>query len=302
MKNYYVCLEIGGTHTRIGIVSDSLKVLEFEKIPTYRLSEASNKIGFLVAIIKPLIEKIGPDKISAISLALASLMDRDRTTVYSSPMIKGFNNLPLRDQLSTHLGLPVIMEKDVNLLLLYETHKQNLPVRGITAGFFLGTGLGNAICINGQVYPGFSGTACELGHIPVSEFNDECGCGKTGCIELKASGRILTELAKTKNCQLDDLFGKHGRDADIESVIYHFAVAIATEVCILDPSCILLGGGVLEINRFPLNDLLMQIKMNLRSPYPRNSIHFAFSSGDAEAGIVGATIHAKYQLSGGINP
>ena len=48
---------------------------------------------------------------------------------------------------------------------------------GIIAGF-LGTGLGNAICINGRIYKGNSGSACELGHIPVPGLNQECGCGK----------------------------------------------------------------------------------------------------------------------------
>lgn len=292
MAKRYVCLELGGTHLRLGIVAEDFSLLRFEKLPTAILSEAEDKVACLAELLRPLIDEAGRENVAAVSLALASLMNKERSVVYSSPMVHGFDNIALKAELEATLGLPVLLEKDVNILLLYEIRKQSLPLEGIVAGVFLGTGLGNAICIDGRVYKGFSGAACELGHIPVSGLHAPCGCGKPGCIELKACGSLLASLAKGFDCPVEKLFELYGQHAKVQNVIYHFALAIATEITILDPACVLLGGGVIDMPAFPLEDLLSQVRMYLRAPYPRETIRFAYASGDSMAGVVGAAIHA----------
>ena len=292
MAKRYICLELGGTHLRLGIVAEDFSLLRFEKLPTAILAEAEDKVACLAALLLPLIDEAGRENVAAVSLALASLMNRERSVVYSSPMVRGFDHIALKPMLEQKLGLPVYMEKDVNILLLYEIRKQSLPSRGIVAGVFLGTGLGNAFCIDGKVYQGFSGAACELGHIPVSGLQVPCGCGKQGCIELKACGSLLAGLARELDCPVEELFVRHAQHEKVRDVIYHFALAIATEVTILDPACVLLGGGVILMPEFPLEDMLSQVRANVRTPYPRDTLRFAFASGDSTAGVVGAAIHA----------
>ena len=293
MGKYYVCLELGGTHLRLGIVAEDFSLAHFEKLPTALLSQAVDKTGFLAELLCPLIEKAGRENVIAVSMALASLMNKERSFVYSSPMVKGFDNIELKALLEERLCLPVYMEKDVNILLLYEIRKQSLPAEGIVAGIFLGTGLGNAICIDGKVYKGFSGAACELGHIPVSGLYENCGCGKKGCIELKACGRLLSTLSGKLGCAVEDVFLLHGQHEQVKDVIYHFALAIATEVSILDPACVLLGGGVTDMPGFPMEEMLNQVRDNVRTPYPRQTLRFAYASKDSMAGVVGAAIHAS---------
>jgi allose kinase len=212
-------------------------------------------------------------------------------------MVRGFDNIPLKPELEKRIGLPVIMEKDVNILLLYELHQKRLSQCGITAGFFLGTGLGNSISIGGKVYSGSSGSACELGHIPVPGLLAECKCGKKGCIELKACGRILEELATNKfRCSIREIFSLHGSSQEIQELVRYFAYAIATEIGILDPECVIVGGGLVEMEGFPKSELIRQIKENIRAPYPRQSLNIEFASGDLVAGVVGAVIHAQNTL------
>ena len=297
MKDRFVCLEMGGTHLRLGVVEADFSVFHFEKRPTRLLAEAPDKIACLAGLLRPLVALAGGERVRAVSLSLASLMDRERRMVYSSPMVQGFDNLPLAQGLEEELGLPVVMEKDVNLLLLYEVHRHGLPREGIVAGVFLGTGLGNAICVDGKVYRGFSGAACELGHIPVPGLAQPCGCGKPGCIELKACGRLLEELAARLSCPLEELFVRHGSHAQVKDILYHFAIAIAIEVTILDPAMVLLGGGVADMPGFPLQALQDMVRENVRAPYPREALRFGRPSGDSQAGIVGAAMHAAQVLS-----
>lgn len=293
MKSF-ISFELGGTHLRYGIVQEDLKVLVFDRIPTRSLSEAPNKVAFFSSIIHKLIDEVQPEEISAITFALSSLLDRERTYVYSSPMVQGFDTIPLKSELEREFDYPIILEKDVNILQLYEIYKRQLPIEGIVTGFYLGTGLGNSISIDGKVYVGNTGSACELGHIPLYGSTESCGCGKTGCIELKACGRLLERLAdEVFHCPVKEIFLQYGDSKEITDIIEYFALAIATEIGILDPKCVLLGGGLIDMQGFPKELLLSRIRSHVRTPYPRQSLEFVFASGDSQAGIVGAVIHAK---------
>lgn len=297
MDKYLVCMEIGGTNLRYGVVDTQLRFLSFHKMPTQALSDAEDKIAFLSGVIEPLLKEYGHENILCVSMALASLLDKERTMLYSSPMVRGFDNIPIVKELEEALQIPVIIEKDVNILLLYEINRTGLPKEGIVAGVFLGTGLGNAMCIDGRVYKGSNGVACELGHIPVLGLEAACGCGKKGCIELLACGRVLQKLASGYGCHITELFSRHAGEEDVRQVVYAFAVAIAIEITILDPAYVILGGGVVEMEGFPLDYLKESIAENLRIPNPREALTIVPASGDEHAGVVGAAIHAMQLLA-----
>ena len=295
-KKCYICLELGGTNLRYGLVDTDFSLVEFHRTPSKGFAEASDKVGYLAELLDSLIQKVGRGNAIAVTMALSSLMDKERTTVFSSPMVKGFDNIPLAPLLRERLGLPVHMEKDVNILLLYEIGRLGVRPAGIDIGVFIGTGLGNAICIDGRVYKGATGSACELGHIPVAGLTAACNCGKRGCIELKACGRVLSRLAEGKyGCHVSRIFAEHGGEEDVLAIIDYFALAIATEVGLLDPARVILGGGVVEMDGFPLERLVSSIRANLRAPDPRNSLNIVRSSDDKQAGLVGAAIHASMQ-------
>lgn len=293
MTRYYLSVEIGGTNLRYGVIDERFHVLEFQKEPSSHLSDAEDKGSYIEGLVTPYVERYGRENFLCLTLSLASLMNKERTVNYNSPNIRGFNNISLVEILSKRLNLPVYMERDVNTALLYEIWKGRIDSRGIVVGIFIGTGLGNAMCIDGKVYLGSSGSACELGHIPVFGFFESCGCGKNGCIELKASGRTLHDLAMKKyHCDVTELFERYGKETDVKEVVYACAVAAATEITILDPLYVVLGGGVVEMNGFPMEYFEKVVKENLRIPYPRESINFIRAQGDPETGIIGAAINA----------
>ncbi len=297
MRNLFLSVEIGGTNLRYGVVGQTLQVMEFEKEPSSFLSEAEDKGEYLEKLLQPFIDRYGREAFCCITLSLASLMNRERTVNYNSPNIKGLDHISLVDILEKRLGFPAFMERDVNTALLYEIWKSGMDSRGIVAGVFIGTGLGNAMCIDGKVYIGNSGSACELGHIPVLDFDGECGCGKNGCIELKASGKTLAALAKNKyGCPIEEIFSLHGEEEDVKAVVRACAIATATEITILDPKCVVLGGGVVEMKDFPMEYFQRTVRENLRIPYPRESIYFVPAHKDPQAGIVGAVINAQNRM------
>ena len=297
MWHIYIYQWKSGGPLRYGVLDETFRVLDFKKEPSRYLSDAEDKGEYIEGLVRPYIERYGKEDFLCMTLSLASLMNRERTINYNSPNIKGFNNISLVDILTERTGLGVFMERDVNTALLYEIWKGHIDKRGIIIGIFIGTGLGNAMCIDGKVYIGNTGSACELGHIPVLGFTDSCGCGKKGCIELKASGRTLYLLAEEKyHCPVSEIFERHGGEKDVKDVVHACAMAAATEITILDPNYVVLGGGVVDMKGFPMEYFEQTVKENLRIPYPRDSVRFIRALGDPEAGIVGAAINAAARM------
>lgn len=290
-----LCVEIGGTNLRWGVTDPNNHLLAFEKISSADFSEAGDKGAYLQQLLKPARERYGG---ICLSLSLASLMDRDRTICYNSPNLKGMDHLHLKTILEQRFHLPVVMERDVNTALLYELRKQDLDTAGIIIGIFIGTGLGNAMSIDGKIYRGYTGSACELGHIPLYGLNAMCGCGKRGCLELKGSGRALADLAEEKyHCAVEDIFVLHGEETAVREVVRVCAAAAATEITILDPVCVILGGGVTKMKAFPEEYFRECVKENLRIPNPREKLQIIPASDDPEAGVVGAALNAEAILA-----
>ena len=74
-----------------------------------------------------------------------------------------------------------------------KTHHLDPERERTILGFYLGTGFGNAVYINGQLHVGKNGVAGELGHIPMYGIDEACTCGNIGCSETRCSGRYLKQ-------------------------------------------------------------------------------------------------------------
>lgn len=284
----YICFEIGGTNLRVGLFTSKGNEIDFEVSRTKGLAEAEDKVEYLYQLIHPKYTKWSSCNIKAIGFSLASLIDRDRGFVYSSPMIDGFNNIPLKEELEKKINLPVLIEKDVNTVFAHDLLRLSLSNLELVVGIYLGTGIGNALAFNGQVYSGFSGTAAELGHIPVLGSNDVCGCGKSGCIETKGCGRVLENIATNIfSCSISELFVKHSQSAEVQEALSAMALAIATEITILDPGSVILGGGIINMKSFPIDEFIDTIRENLRKPNPAQSVTFVRATNDKRSGVLG---------------
>lgn len=104
----------------------------------------------------------------------------------------------LTKHLSQELNLPVFIDNDSSLIALAELKfgaGRNLKdVLVVNVGW--GTGLG--MIVNGSLFRGHSGYAGEFSHIPLSQSNKICSCGKRGCLEVDTSLLVLLERSKAE--------------------------------------------------------------------------------------------------------
>jgi predicted NBD/HSP70 family sugar kinase len=112
-----------------------------------------------------------------------------------SPML-GWRGLPLAAQLAERIGVPVLVDNDVNTLAISE----RLYGRGRSVDHFLtvtvGRGIGLGIVAGGDIYQGYAGGAGEFGHITVQDDGPRCSCGKRGCLEALAADPALVARAR----------------------------------------------------------------------------------------------------------
>lgn len=165
------------------------------------------------------------------------------------------NGRPFRQDLCRQLRRTISFDNDANCFALAETLLGAArPYRdGVVFGVIVGTGVGGGVVLHGRIWSGLHGIAGEWGHHPVHDGLDalECYCGHRGCLERYASGpaleahyRRLTGDSKSSR----EIIACRDRDPRAEaatrSMLWAFGRALATLVDVLDPSCVVLGGGL----------------------------------------------------------
>jgi allose kinase len=298
-RQYVLGIDIGGTHIRLGMVTPDQELHHFvvEETQTLYGRAGRSPLERLIELVRAYTARVD-GKLLAVSMGFPSMVSKDKQVVYSSPNLSAFDNVNVVAPFVRELGVPVFIDNDVNFLLLYEIVQRRLFNAGVVLGFYIGTGFGNAIFVEDRFLSGKHGAAAELGHIPVWNRTETCGCGNRGCIELYASGKRLQELRAQHfpDDEIQEVFVKHRNTVVIQEFLHALAIPIATEINILDPDHVIIGGGVVLMEQFPRADLERYVLQHTRRPYPANGLSFTYAEMNQKAGVLGAAYHAYRQL------
>lgn len=276
-------IDVGGTHTRWGLVEDEM-IGQVHKVKSHGISD-------YVEFVSDIVRK-NPD-VDAISMGVPGIVYNHK--IINIPNLPVLNVENLAELIETKTGKPTWINRDVRLLFAYDTKQAHIENEDHILAFYLGTGIGNVIKVNGEVIKGAHGFSAELGHIPVHANDKVCGCGKVGCSETLFSGRGLVELFNHHELSGDfkDVFVNHSDSTLIKKYIKGFAEIIAIEMNILDITHIIVGGGVANMNGFPKKELSSLVESHLRSPLLKDDLKIYFVDDSPINSIVGASIIAK---------
>jgi len=182
-------------------------------------------------------------------------------------LVKGANSTalnghPLDRDLARRLAREVHVENDANCLAVSEAVDGAGAGERLVFAAILGTGVGAGIAIDGRAWAGAHGIAGEWGHNPAPRLPDDarvalpvCWCGRGACNEALLSGPSLAaEHARHTGVSLDTReidAAAHAGDRDarssLERYVERLARALAQVINLLDPSVIVLGGGVSNV-------------------------------------------------------
>ncbi len=172
------------------------------------------------------------------------------------------NGRPFRADLAERLGGAVAFANDANCFALAEASFGVARGAAVVFGVIMGSGVGGGLVFGGagrrpRAWDGLHGIAGEWGHTTLEPVDGPaCYCGLRGCVErlicgpsLEAQYRARAGVARS----LAEISARaaSGEDAEAEAVIdglvERFGRALATVIDVLDPSMIVLGGGVSNV-------------------------------------------------------
>ncbi len=169
------------------------------RIPTYQseqagfgrhLAEALH--GFITG------QGLGTRDVARIGVAIQGVADNRSGSITWSPAFRA-RNVPLAPPIIERLGVPVMIANDANMIAEGLLSSDRAHASGITAVIFTGYGVGMGLIINGKVYHGATGAACEFGHMNHLPEGALCRCGRRGCVEAYAADYAILRSADGKS-------------------------------------------------------------------------------------------------------
>jgi glucokinase len=184
-------VDIGGTKVAAGIVDEDGRVLDRERRDTPG-SDAEKTESTIVEVVDALCAR---HEVAAVGIGAAGWIANDHATVLFAPHL-AWRNEPLRAALNGRIPLPLVVENDANAAAWAEYRFGAAQGEKVVVCVTLGTGIGGGLVVDGSVYRGAYGVACEYGHMTLVPDGRRCACGNQGCWEMYASGRALARDAR----------------------------------------------------------------------------------------------------------
>jgi glucokinase len=311
-----VGVDIGGTKIAVGVVDPSGRILTQVRRPTRPEDPASID----AAIADAVADVAAQYEIGAIGLAAAGFASSDRNHMTFAPNI-AWREYPLGDKVRELVGrddVVVVVENDANAAgwaeYAYGAGKGSRTMVMLT----IGTGLGSAIVVDGELVRGAYGFAAELGHLRMVPGGELCGCGLNGCWEQYASGSALTREARraaaadpVRGGALLELAQRDGGEVKgphvTEAALGGDPLSIelladlgrwigegcAQMSAVLDPEIFVVGGGVIEAGDLILEPARAAFADNLTARGHRPVAPIVAADMANDAGIVGAAALAR---------
>lgn len=168
----------------------------------------------------------------------------DGRRVFESVQL-GWTDVPLADRFEAVLGIPVLLVNDVDAEAIAESARED-ESSGYRLFVHIGTGIGAAVTLDGELAPGPRDRAGEIGHVQV-EFGDDartCRCGRRGCLE-SASSMTAMLGDEFDDAMDDETIAALAASADDEHLV-EAARALARTIkliaAVLDAAEVVIGG------------------------------------------------------------
>jgi fructokinase len=247
-------VDLGGTKIEALVLDGAGTELARERIATPS-GDYTATLQSLGGLVRRLETRVGSE--CRVGIGMPGAFSRATGRVKNSNSVC-LNGKPLRQDLEALLQRPLCFANDADCFTLSEATDGAARAAVVVFGVILGTGTGGGICVNGKLLAGPNAITGEWGHNPLPwPQADElpgraCYCGKRGCIETWVSGPGIA--LDYRECSTRDLTaqaiihaagtGDAVAQATVDRYVDRLARALASVINILDPDCIVVGGGL----------------------------------------------------------
>ena len=261
--NYSIGVDMGGTNTDIGLVTENGRIVARRNIPTGQYSDFALYVHDMMEEVEQLVAE--QQVRDGEGLKLEGIGIGAPNGNFYTGCVDNAPNLTMKGVLD--FGKEIKKYRDVNVVLSNDANAAAYGeyVYGGAKGmkhfimFTLGTGVGSGVVVDGKLVHGHTGGAGELGHNILVPHGRKCSCGREGCLETYTSARgIVQTYCELKGIEVTpDITSKmigelaHQGDATAlrtwEVVADHLGLAMANSVTFSAPEAIFLMGGPAQV-------------------------------------------------------
>ena len=287
---YAVGVDLGGTFVKVALVSDIGEIVFTNKLPIGNQASKDTILNTIESIIQMAIDKANNEQLNVIGIGMGTPgIVQDGVILSGSENLSEWENIDLSSYYSQKFDLPVLVDNDANLMGLGEFYYG--AAKGCTDVVFLtiGTGIGGAVIVNGELYGGYQNRGAELGHIVVEHNGPDCNCGGRGCLEIYASTTsLIKDYANRTGKDIKDLNGhyiiKRFQENEKNAVnclqqhTDYLGHGIASFINTFAPQKVVIGGGISDAGQFYIDMI------------SKAAIRYMMPSCGSNTEIVGATL------------
>jgi len=246
-------IDVGGTTIKAGLVTAQGEIIAEQVKKTIVDKGVETIINTITSLAKELIQEkdISLSDLQGVGVGIPGYINYDEGRVILAPNLK-WRDVPFKKLLEQEFKVPVFLDNDVNAAALGEQYFG--AGKGIDDFVMLtvGTGLGGALVLKGEVYRGTLGLAGEVGHMVVQDNGLLCGCGQRGCLETLTSASAIIKQAREaglKVTKAKEVFNlAHEGEVKAQKIVqvsaYYLGLGISNLVNLLNPQRVIIGGGV----------------------------------------------------------
>jgi len=255
-------IDLGGTKIEIVALDEGGKELLRRRVPTPQ-GDYYETLQVIAQLVRDAEAELGQH--GSLGIGTPGALSRATGRLKNSNSVT-LNGQPILQDLEALLQRKVKIANDANCFALSEATDGAAAGAEVVFGVILGTGVGAGIVVNGHVLTGPNGIAGEWGHNPLpprplqpsdATHLPACYCGRSGCIETFISGPGMRQDHFSLNGDMLDppvivaraADGDAACEATLQRYEARLAMALAQVINILDPSVVVLGGGLSNIPR-----------------------------------------------------
>lgn len=279
-------IDLGGTAIKLGRFTQDGTCLQSLTIPT---PQPATPEAVLAVMVNAIASVDSAQECVAIGVGMPGPTDATGRIAKIAINLANWRDVLLADWLEAKTGRPTILANDANCAGLGEAwlgagrRFQNLIL------LTLGTGVGGAIILDGNLFIGHQGAAGELGLITLNPDGPPCNSGNRGSLEQYVSVTAIRRrtglepaelgaMAKAEIPQALTFWQEYGKNlgAGLASLIY-----------VLTPEAVVIGGGVCASAEFFFPAALAEIERRVL-PSSRTGLQLLCAELGNQAGMVGA--------------
>ncbi len=292
---YYICIDIGGTSIKYGVLDGTGEIFINGSITT-KVTQTENFILLdLKKLIKDILEQYVTYDIKGICVSSAGVVNPEKgEIVYSGPTIPGYTGTKIKEEIEKEFGIRCEVENDVNCAGLGEYWKGAGKGSKSMVCMTIGTGIGGSVILDGKLLNGIGYTAGEIGYMDVNgQFIQEVASSRF--LVKKVQEEKEKKEGMKQNITGVDVFelAKKGDEICIDAIdmlIENLAVGIRNIMYLLNPEIVIIGGGITAQKEYLEERIRKRVNDGMISDmFKKTKIELAQQGN--QAGLLGALYH-----------